>query len=336
MKKNLLLFSFISGIIIFSSCNNEDNFVIKDDPQTTKAQTFTNNHFYVENGILHFNSAEDASAIADSIVNMSDEDFCTWEKSIGFSSYRSHINNLINELYSIENEQEFNEFIFANSQFLYKFNEDVLPKLSIRYYTGIVNKDGVYYIGNTKYVVDSEYITGYVNEKEQCKISYLGNTSTRAVGNLVYEERRAYFKDRSVFTSARVYKIVISPNTTNTRYKTGVQIYMNGKKKGAFGRWKQYKTVFCVRELLITIDETPIKQTNGIVSEWGLAKYEDNLERNSGKEVDVWYHNIAIGEESSTEFSLQPIKYMEYKAFTRGTGYNNYLLYKVIDGAVAN
>lgn len=335
---NKFLTFTLAGMAFFASCNNEDSFLEHNVPLQTKAPVACTEtqRFYVEDGIIHFSTLEDAIFVTDSVVNLSDTEYHRWAESIGLRSYRSHIAELMDAAYQLESEQEFDAFVQLNSQYLLQKDEEIYPRIDIRFYTSICNTEGVYYIGDVKTVVDEQYVTTYQQNTVINQTPYKFETKTRTVGETNYAEKKAYFDDRAVFTSAKVYLQTLYENTNSSRYQLAVQVYMNAKKKGAV-RWKHYKTIFYIREVLIQVDNTPVwnsPENTPTDIQFGMATYKNNLEVSSGSELDVWYYDMPVGASWNCAFNVNPAHYMEYKAYTRGTGYNNYILYKVIEGVL--
>ncbi|MFV0270484.1 MAG: hypothetical protein ACK5HZ_02200 [Macellibacteroides fermentans] len=153
MKQNYFFLFLI--LLILSSCNNEENLFSNDSYENVIEQSAfgessldklkTHAVYYVnDEKALVFSSLEDYGFLLDSISKITDEEFSEWENRIGFESYRTFVNNIMEKTIETDRLQ------FSYPNFFEKNKElnMVIPKIKSYLYQSIVNKEGSFYIGN--------------------------------------------------------------------------------------------------------------------------------------------------------------------------------------------
>lgn len=240
----------------------------------------------MKDGTLCFESVDTFTKTAEELSNMSDSLFEAWEKSMGFSSYRTKVNRLIEEADAIEDNVIRHEFILAHSRFIKEEDGEATPLIGSQLYRTIVNEDGVFYVNQTKNVVGES-------------------------------------------TSAKVVKYVAF-DAPNARYTHGVEILVDGKKKGV-GRWKHYTTDHHVKEVHIEFDWIPVGIDSNSNLIYGSFNENYNPTVSSGNSHRL-IKTYSAGYPSPYDINLYGVNVLTYKAFTRGTGEDNYLFYAVVNG----
>ncbi|WP_455591777.1 hypothetical protein [Bacteroides sp.] len=333
--RNLLKLSLVLVSIGLYSCAGEDDVlsgVNSEAPVLSYVQTRALNSLPVTvcDGVLVFESADSFIKTAETISNLSDEALEEWEQSIGFSSYRTKVNRLIEEAEAIEDSLTRHNYVVEHGKFIKEVGEDIFPVIGSQLYCSVVDENGVFYVNQTKNVVDENTVSGY-NAKSRSvqKTTYTGNTSRGLVSNLVYETREKKVGKRKVITSAKVVKYVAF-DAPNTRYSHGVEILVDGKKRGP-AKWKHYTTDHHVKEVTIEFEWIPIGIDANKNLIYGHFKDEYNATISSGNSHRL-IKTYSAGYPSPIDINLFGVNMLTYKAFTRGTGEADYLFYAVLNG----
>lgn len=333
--RNLLKLSLVLVLIGLYSCESEDEVlsgVNSEAPVLSYVQTRALNELpvTVRDGILVFESADSFIKTAETISNLSDEALEEWEQSIGFSSYRTKVNRLIEEAEAIDDSIARHNYVVEHDKFIKEIGEDVFPVIGSQLYRSITDENGEFYVNQTKNVVDENTISGYNTKSRGVqKTTYTGNTSRTLVSNLNYETREKKVGKRKVITSAKIVKYVAFDNA-NARFAHGIEILVDGKKKGP-AKWKHYTTDHHLKEVHVEFDYIPTGvDANGNII---LGKFADdyNLTISSGNSHRL-IKTYSAGYPSSSDITLYGANVLTYKAFTRGTGEENYLFYAVLNG----
>jgi hypothetical protein len=163
MKNVYILFNLISLFII--SCENKDEFQITDSTvNEQKEQVLSEQKEDVilsENGYLIFKDQESYNKISGLLDKMTDNEFISWEKKMGFQSAQTYL-SLVKD--QIENLKTLDEFKLLKQKYSNKlvFEEDGSVRLPF-YATAwdrVLTVDGVMKIGNKlfKFEKDRELI----------------------------------------------------------------------------------------------------------------------------------------------------------------------------------
>lgn len=336
--KFFLNLSILTTFLLLSSCGNDGNPLLDSESdvnvESSLIQTRTANGLPVvmKGGALCFESVDIFTKTAEELSNMSDSLFEAWEKSMGFSSYRTKVNRLIEEADAIENDMVRHEFILAHSQFLKEEDGEATPIIGSQLYRTIVNEDGVFYVNQTKNVVSENTVTGYSNRTRSVqRTSYTENNSRTLISNLTYETREKKVSKRKVITSAKVVKYAAF-DAPQARYTHGIEILVDGKKKG-LAKWKHYTTDHYVKEVHIEFDWIPvgIDSNNNLI--YGSYKEDYNSTVSSGNSHRL-IKTYSAGYPSPYDINLYGVNVLTYKAYTQGTGEANYLFYAVLNGEI--
>lgn len=141
--KKLFKLPFLLAVIAFYSCENE---VLSEGyggiPTLDYVQTRALNSLpvTVRDGVLVFESAESFIKTAETISNLSDEALQEWEQSIGFTSYRTKVNQLINQTEAIEDSIARHNYVVEHSKFIKEIGEDIFPVIGSQLYCSIVDE----------------------------------------------------------------------------------------------------------------------------------------------------------------------------------------------------
>lgn len=334
--KNLLNLSIVSAFLLLYSCGDDGNPLLDNESdgkvESSLIQPRPANGLPVvmKDGTLCFESVDTFTKTAEELSNMSDSLFEAWEKSMGFSSYRTKVNRLIEEADAIEDDIARHEFILTHSRFIKEEDGEATPLIGSQLYRTIVNEDGVFYVNQTKNVVGENTVTGYSNMTRSIqRTTYTGSMTRTLISNLTYETREKKVSKRKVITSAKVVKYVAF-DAPNARYTHGVEILVDGKKKGV-GRWKHYTTDHHVKEVHIEFDWIPVGIDSNSNLIYGSFNENYNPTVSSGNSHRL-IKTYSAGYPSPYDINLYGVNVLTYKAFTRGTGEDNYLFYAVVNG----
>lgn len=256
MKEVLLLFNFYLFSQLLLSCSQE---IIREDNNSTsfivtKAVPREHISYYVnEEGALCFETGNDFLLLTNYLSALSSEEFKNWEMSIGFKSYRTVTDEILFALYSKENTSEYNQLLERYKSFVYLDPDSIAtPIIQGLVYRNISNKDGIFYIQETKNKFNGNTLTFYDAQNKQLPIRH---PLTKANGDvLVQYPTKSYTPDnkKRVDTSAKIYEVVAS-NGFNTYSQLYMDIVVSGYKKNVFGKWKRYNTTCQIDDVTVRI-----------------------------------------------------------------------------------
>lgn len=133
---------------IFYACEEENNF-LNEEPSSLKQDSF-----YVKDGILCFNSEDDFLKFREEKSKLTVKEYLEFEKSIGFTSFFSEYDAVTVKLDEAKTEEEFNQVLKDNADIVFVQNNVIEPVIQRENYQNIVNKDGLYMVGNRLYRVN--------------------------------------------------------------------------------------------------------------------------------------------------------------------------------------
>ena len=212
-------------------------------------------------GTLHFSSSE---VFLETVRSLTKEgaDLAGFEKSHGFTSMSSVIDQAIDILSEQEDEMSYNAALESYSDILQSDDDGwITPRISARGYTNIINPEGVYYINGTKYQITPEKLViesanNTTRAKEVAEFDYISpvdeNFQTRVKEDYEYTNDKYQSGDRRAYARAHIIRYIV--NVGSSRYDISIdfQMHMTGQKKSLFG-WNTYATVHTVEGLLFTI-----------------------------------------------------------------------------------
>lgn len=333
MKK---LFVLPLSILCLASCSNDILLENSEQTQRVEVAKMMTNDFVIQNGAIHFCSVDAFFKQIDVLANMPKEEFELWESQNNFTSYKSYTNRLIDEALNIEDDELKSNFILNHANYIKQQGDMVVPVISANIYRSIVNKDGFFYVNGTKNIVDESTVSAYSNVARKIeRASYVFNEiqDSRAISNVQYERRQKDYDGRRVITSSRVIQ-VSAFNDQFTRYAWGIEIFIDGMKKGP-AKWKHYSTDHFHRNISCTFEKLPIgvDQYDNVIYQQQVNPWVFNEVRNSG-DCPNWTVSYTVSTPLSKMVPLEGVKELTYDAYTRGTGDSNHgvLQYKVVNG----
>lgn len=210
------------------------------------------NYFVNDEGALVFATLDDYGFLIDSISKLTDNEFANWENQIGFESYRTFTGNLIDNVDNLETLQSLHPKYFEKNE---KYDV-VLPKIQSQVYRSIVNKDGFFYIGDTKNKVEGGFFSvegQKVDPKLRQRVSYgLGNEEQ--IGNAIEYPSIEYVKLKSykVMTWFRIFKIR-GTNGSQIYYSTVLEITVRPRSWGDLIGWSDTQSTCHVEEVKVNM-----------------------------------------------------------------------------------
>ncbi len=263
--------AFISAIILTISCSKVS---------TTKIDS-ESPEVYVEDGVLVFKNPDVFSNTLKQLNKQTDKEKETWEKTIGFYSFRSAYSFLVNEISLLDSEKELNDLLNKNSKFVKKQGDIIVPLVD-NFFSSIVNEEGIVKIGNDYYrFYDGKETIVLNGSKSKLFDSYNTNLTDSKNGifsfrlsdkaNAVIQAR--YTCNSGVMSECAIYgsnrrsyhkleysyyfTILRDPVTalpTYNRQESFVDLHFSGTKK-VLGVWVTYSTSFDCFDLLYTDNE---------------------------------------------------------------------------------
>lgn len=292
--------------------------------------------YYVQSdGSLRFRSTEDYFTITDSLVKLSDQELNNWEETIGFVSYRSYTDKLIDEIEEAYNNDDFNKvnsLLNDNAKYVYMDTDSIVkPLIKSKAYQSVTNKDGIFYLGDLKNVVDDTYIYAIGKQRSiSPKLSYVMESNLRSTADLIqYKEYSYTKKDRTkkVISSCSLIKNIVLTDVQGANISiVQFQIFVDGKryKRG----WKHYSTGYSVQDIECVFKDIPMT----VREDQTLEASEDFPYTHPGR-IDAGEsknHTFVFNIGRSVKNYTEPIQHaicIHYKASTWGTapeglGYN--------------
>ena len=340
MKQNYFFLFLI--LLILSSCNNEENLFSNDSYENVIEQSAfgessldklkTHAVYYVnDEKALVFSSLEDYGFLLDSISKITDEEFSEWENRIGFESYRTFVNNIMEKTIETDRLQ------FSYPNFFEKNKELnlVIPKIKSYLYQSIVNKDGFFYIGNTKNIVNGDCVTNQgenINSKLDQNTSYSINPLSEQIGNAIeYPVIDYTTNDLSrVMTWFKIYRLRGS-NGTATLYNTVLEIAVRPRSWFGVTGWSDTESVCYVEEVKLHMNGLGLCS---FYNEDGIRVMKSNefmalKTSRSSKALKIWNLSIVMNSSMMDPGMLYDPYCVHYRARTGKTGkwgaaYNTY------------
>lgn len=301
----------------------------------------------IENGIMKFRDNEHFNEF----LHLKKDDLKSLEKTFGYTSYDSRIDEVIDELALVTTKFEFNLFKKKYQNYMTTRiwgGEDSYERIiEPNYYTLIANKDGLYIIGNTIYRIIGEYMmfSSVKNVDELLKVQYseLQKNSDKSIFNahkyissnnisttVFYENSNTLKSTKSYLgghfdtgwvtnpdNDRRVY-MSIDANTSLLYNPSGhryyVKLYARGQKRSWItGNWRDYNTDIDI------YGTAPGYDVIVWTEYWGTRNYEIfNIHISNSKYLQTYlfdsnYYTSGLG---------APIYFtkVKLKAKTRGTG----------------
>lgn len=254
MKVKLFLSIILTSLIMVSCQNDLLSEVQTDvDLQTKSLDSKVGARCFVnDEGALVFETLEDYNILIDSISKLSETEFLEWEKEIGFESYRTYTNRLMDEL---DNSTEFQmtKKLDANYQNYLLVKEEglLLPKIPSQIYASICNREGYFYVGEIKNIVDGEF---FYAEGDNLNPD-LNKRMTYSIGGEQYGNAIEYpalhstpHGDYKVMTWFRIFR-TRAVSSSGTSYNTALEISVRPRSWGKIVGWKDRESVCYIEEV---------------------------------------------------------------------------------------
>lgn len=291
---------------------------------------------YVQSdGSLRFRSTEDYFAITDSLIKLTDQELNNWEESIGFISYRSYVDKLIGEVeeaYNNDDSNKVNSLLNEYAKYIYLDTDSIVkPLIRSKVYQSVTNKDGIFYLGDLKNVVDDTSIYAIGKERSVSpKLSYAMESNLRSTTDLIQYNEYSYPKKdgtKMVISSCSLVKnIALTDVQGNNVSCVQFQIFVDGKrhKRG----WKHYSTGYSVKDITCRFKDIPLAvNSDQTLKSTGDFNFSHPGRDNAGESKNhTFVYNIGLSVKNYTR-PIQHAACIHYKAITRGTdpeglGYN--------------
>jgi len=179
MKKVQFLLLVVVTTAVFYSCE-------KEQVSSNKTTVASNEPFYVVDGVLNFKSAEAFFNLNDSLSKLDFSEIRAWEKSIGFTSYRSEYYSVLDKIDTIEATEEYNQLLEANSDILYEKDGFIEPVIEQTSYQRTANRDGLFVIAGILQKATKKELLVFENScaeslKEMVKVTSKASNSTKII-----------------------------------------------------------------------------------------------------------------------------------------------------------
>jgi len=151
MRKISLIFVAITGLGLLFSCQQSE--LIEPEVLTNQKDV------YVENGYLVFKNLQSADSVLKEVYQMDEFNFSAWEKSIGFQSARSLIQELYEQSKMLNSKDELEKFLAKNQKYLILSKIDTTSNISVVFeserWNPIINREGIVKVGKSLIIFDS-------------------------------------------------------------------------------------------------------------------------------------------------------------------------------------
>lgn len=255
------LYLLMAVVIGVTSCQPDDNSL------TAKSN----------NPVLKFETNNEFEVITNQVPDMTDDELDAWEKSKGFVSYRYVLNQARREWNNVSDEPMLLAFTEKYSDILSVHEGDIVPKISIRLYQSIVNREMLYQTGTTVHKVVGNYLVSAPADNHQSLYSvttasgassdaglkvlqYTGdNSAARSAAACSTDQTASYFANHGGCRDDReVYVRALSYLTYSTTYEGDwrqprVLLKVWGKERNGWCNWNTYTTELSYRNASFTI-----------------------------------------------------------------------------------
>lgn len=305
----LLLIFVLVGFI--ASCN-KDNEV--DVPQEAQALDKTQGYSVID-GILNFNSGDDVYNLNIILSSMNDSELNDWEKGIGFTSLRSEINDVYSQIDDVSSYKDYEAKIAQNSDIVSLVDSCMSEKITNRFYSMIINRNGYFIVGGTLHKVTSE---GVVTDENQCYnnvelkaenpydveiegIGFVPNVSSMKSFNAYCgsndDEESNWHNNRQCFAHVSVDRVYCLDACCTHQYWYSISCRTEARGKNIFGGTKLYKSVHHLNYLQVKIDApTGEYYANGNVIYSTVTYNYDGSTASSELKTQYWLSAHAVGE----------------------------------------
>lgn len=149
----LFISIFAIILLVIISCEQDSSNLTEVNQTTIDENVLT--HVQVKDGILHFDDAKYVSLVASEIQKMSYDEKLNWEQQVGFKSMFSCIDDAMALLENCSSVEDYNDILDSYNDILRLNGEDIEQVVPLDFYTSIINRDGVCYVGSAVYKITS-------------------------------------------------------------------------------------------------------------------------------------------------------------------------------------
>ncbi|WP_224998050.1 hypothetical protein [Cesiribacter sp. SM1] len=337
MKK--VIFTNLFSLLILISCSEQIDISPNDQP--------------LQN-VLKFYSEQEFKNSPDRIAKMTDEELDDWEKNHAFISFRSILKQANLEWDSLSTEDERNSFLMKYQDVVTIEDGNLKPKISIRLYQSIVNREGLYETYGHLNKVMGDFIVSVKkedygklnkirfiddNNKENLPqgvqvIKYIGidpdsevNTRSNTLCSTNIQAEYFYNQsncrdDRKVIISAKSYVLL---NTISTYpYKQGAQPRVEIKvwpeiRSGTWCNWSKYLNPLKYKNVAFTVMAlSDPNSVNPTLITRNIPDYAPTDER----EHLIWDQAMGATVPRERNISAYPFTSFHGEATSRGVGDN--------------
>ncbi len=285
MKKLLLLIACF--VFVFQACEkesfsgNENNVV---------------SNYWVDEGVLHFKNLDAYQFLLDSLMQLDHKEFELWEKSIGFVSFQTKQNEILRNIDTISNEEEFYKIAAENPKLIY-LNDNEMELVEIGSNFNLVgNADGIFCINDMYHKAFPQKVEVTQAKNFELALSNF-NSNKDVVSHQIKEEsvplKSAGCGTASIFDSEdnngnnRTYRKVeaklqiridcICESPCCVTYQQNIDMTITGKKKNIWGQTYTYETVHHWSDLEVGFERIYKSGTYECVNKYGCTGTCDRI-----------------------------------------------------------
>lgn len=240
-----------------------------------------------KNNALHFQSPDAFFEISKQLVEMSKEEKDQWEQQLGFTSMRTELNSIFEQLENVETEAEMNNIIAANNDLIHIVDETILPIIKSDTYASVINREGIFYVENVIHKLNGQKIASVENGDIESVTKALKSNSTPDVEGINVVEYNVNNDLRGVCGTSKTAWYNTSNRKCDFKMNTFIyycsgccgnsyqQVQVESKiwnYKKSWGKWKSYKTSATMKNRAYTVSVPIVTAFNGVSS---VFHYED-------------------------------------------------------------
>jgi hypothetical protein len=150
---------FIASVLIvslFFSCNKEQVDEKISLSSALEPLVDESPNYIVKDGILCFNSAEDFIKLNDKLSTMNLDEISEWEKSIGFTSFRTEYFAITERMDTVSDLNESKQILYENRDIIYEKDGILYPVIEQTSYQRTANRNGIFVINDVVSKVTNE------------------------------------------------------------------------------------------------------------------------------------------------------------------------------------
>lgn len=268
-------------IFVFQACEKES---YKDKEASYDA------NYWLSDGVLHFKSSDAYHHLLDSLVQLDYKEFSQWEESIGFSSFWTSQQEVLEMIDTISKEEDFYIIAAENPKLVY-LNDDELELVEIgSNYRLVGNADGIFCVNDMYHrafpqVLEvtqagdlesalvnfnaNKEVVSYPMQEETvilksagCGTNTISDTEDNDENNRKYRKVEAYLK-------IRINRVFNEPCCVV--YQQTVDMEIVGKKKNFWGQTYTYETIHKWSHLEVGFERIYKDGVYECVNAWGCT-----------------------------------------------------------------